>query len=202
MYFLVSLDIIKLRMMSFAAVGGAGAAHRTTAGGDAQTGAAAKGDAMWKHQAGRIDFEELLWERGGQFTEFAPKARAGNCGFWAASEFHRWAWVRVDRLERRDAWAEAVRVALTAVITRRPFPAAPTAGIMRSSPEDPTVSDEERMRLGAMGWSFSEHQTAQQSGRVGWVVSGTWRGRTIRALDDDRSDAWGTALILASVTST
>ena len=56
------------------------------------------------------------------------------------------------------------------------------------------------MRLRAMGWSFSEHQMAQQSGRVRWVVSGTRRGGRIRALDFDRSDAWGTALILAGVT--
>jgi hypothetical protein len=160
---------------------------------------------MWKHQAGRIDFDEPLLElseRGGRFKECAPKTRAWNCGFWVASGFHRRARVRVDRLERRDARAEAVRVALKAVIRRRPFPAAPAAGTMRSSPEDPTVSDEERVRLRAMGWLFSEHQTAQQSGRVGWVVSGTWRGRTIRALDDDRSDAWGLALILAGVTFT
>ena len=58
------------------------------------------------------------------------------------------------------------------------------------------------MRLRAMGWSFSEHQTAQECGRVGWVVSGTRDGQSIRALDDDRSDAWGTARILAGVTST
>jgi hypothetical protein len=58
--------------------------------------------------------------------------------------------VRVDRLERRDAWAEAVRLALRAAIERRTFLTAPTDGTMRGSPDDPTVFDEERMRLTAM----------------------------------------------------
>ena len=158
---------------------------------------------MWKHHAGRIDFEEplfQLFERGWRFQEFAPTIGARDGGCWAVTGFQRWARVRVDRLERRDAWAEAVRLALRAAINRRPFLAAPMDGTMRSSPDDPTVFDEERVRLRAMGWSFSEHRTAQQGGRMGWVVSGTRGRRRIRALDDDRSDAWGTALILAGVT--
>jgi hypothetical protein len=189
--------------LSNALMRGDWAFHRITPGGDAQTAAAAKGYAMWKHQAGRMDFHEPLFqllERGWRFQEFAPAAGARDGGCWAVSGFRRWARVRVDRLERRDAWAEAVRLALRAAAKRRPFLAAPADGTMRGSPEDPTAFDEERMRLRAMGWSFSEHKTVQQSGRVGWVVSGTRHGRRIRALDDDRSDAWGTALILAGVT--
>ncbi len=191
--------------VSLATVDGDSAPCRITAGGEKQTAAAAKGYAMWKHHAGRMDFHEPLFqllERGWRFQEFGPTAGAREGGCWAVTGFHRWARVRVDRLERRDAWAAAVRLALKAAIKRRPFLTAPTTGTRRSSPDDPTVFDEEQMRLRAMGWSFSEHQTAQESGRVGWVVSGTRRGRRIRALDDDRSDAWGTALILAGVTST
>ena len=205
MYFLCLNRYTVILKASLAAVDGDSALCRITAGGDAQTAAAAKGHPMWKHHAGRMDFDEPLFqllERGWRFQEFAPTAGARDGGCWAVTGFHRWARVRVDRLERRDAWAEAVRLALKAAIKRRPFPAAPTAGTLRSSPDDPTVFDEERMRLSAIGWAFSEHQTAQQSGRLGWVVSGTRRGQRIRALDDDRSDAWGTALILAGVTST
>ena len=140
------------------------------------------------------------WSAGGGSRNSPRPLAARDGGCWAVTGFRRWARVRVDRLERRDAWAEAVRLALMAAAKRRPFLAAPADSTMRGSPEDPTAFDEERMRLRAMGWSFSEHKTVQQSGRVGWVVSGTRHGRRIRALDDDRSDAWGTALILAGVT--
>ena len=54
---------------------------RITAGGDAKTAVAAERYAMWKHQAGRIDFEEPLFElfeRGWRFQEFAPTVGAGR----------------------------------------------------------------------------------------------------------------------------
>ena len=75
----------------------------------------------------------------------------------------------------------------------------PLSGTRGGSPDDPTVCDEERARLSEAGWSFSEHMTVQASGREGWLVSGTRGGRRIRAVDHDRSDAWGVALILATV---
>ena len=160
---------------------------------------------MWKHQTGRIDFDLPLFQllrRGWRFQEVGPVVGARDGGCWAVTAFHGWARMRVGRLERRDAWAEAVRLALSAGNKRRLHLAAPAAGITRSSLEDPTVCDLERIRLRAMGWLFSEHLTAQESGREGWVVSGTRGEQRIRAVDDDRSDAWGTALILAGVTST
>jgi hypothetical protein len=108
---------------------------------------------LWKHQAGRIDFDEpllKLLQRGWRFREQGPIMGARDGGCWAVTGFRRWARVRVDRLERRDAWAEAVRLALRAAIERRTFLTAPTDGTMRGSPDDPTVFDEERMRLTAM----------------------------------------------------
>ncbi len=158
---------------------------------------------MWQHQAGRIDFDQPLFqllERGWRFREFGPIVGARDGGCWAVTGVHGWARVQARRAERRDAWAEAVRLALAASSKRRTDPTAPLSGTMRSSPDDPTVCDEERTRLTATGWSFSEHRTAQESGRDGWVVSGSQCGRKIRTVDDDRSDAWGTALILAAVT--
>jgi hypothetical protein len=160
---------------------------------------------MWQHQAGRIDFDEpllQLLQRGWGFREYAPIVGAQYGGCWAVIGVHGRVRVRVDRAERREAWAEGVRLALMAAIERRPLLAAPLFGTMVGPPVDPTVCDEERARLRAVGWSFSEHLTAQANGREGWVVSGTQGGRRIRAVDDDRSDAWGTALILAAVTGT
>jgi len=160
---------------------------------------------MWQHQAGRIDFDEPLLQllrQGWGFREYAPIVGAGDGGCWAVIGVHGGARFRVDRSERREAWAEAVRLALMAAIERRPLMATPLHGTIVGPPVDPTVCDEERARLSAVGWSFSEHPTAQESGREGWVVSGTRGGRRIRAVDDERSDAWGTALILAAVTGT
>ena len=156
---------------------------------------------MWQHQAGRIDFDEPLFQllqRGWRFREVGPIVGARDGGVWAVSGVHGWARVHVGRSERTDAWAEAVRLALVAATRRRPYLEAHASDTMRSSPDDPTVCDEERTRLIAIGWSFSEHLTAQESGREGWVVSGTRSGRRIRVVDDERSDAWGTALILAA----
>jgi hypothetical protein len=158
---------------------------------------------MWQHQAGRIDFDEPLFrlmQRGWTFREYAPAAGAQSGGSWAVIGVEGCARVKVDRSERRDAWAEAVRLALTFVIEHRPHLAAPRSVRTPSSTDDPTVCDEERARLKSMGWSFSEHLTAQENGLEGWVVSGTWCGRKIRAMEDDRADAWATVLILAAVT--
>jgi hypothetical protein len=154
---------------------------------------------------GRIDFDEPLFElaqRGWRFREIAPIVGAQDDGCWAVIGMHGWTRVQVDRSGRRDAWAEAVRLALVATTDRSPRLAAPLSGTMAAPPDDPTVCDEERARLTAVGWAFSEHLTAQASGLEGWVVSGTRGGRRIRAVDDDRSDAWGTVLILAAVTGT
>ena len=56
-------------------------------------------------------------------------------------------------------------------------------------------------RLRALGWSFSEHLTAQEDGTEGWVVDGARSGQKIRIVQEDRAGAWGTVLILAAVTS-
>jgi hypothetical protein len=160
---------------------------------------------MWQHEAGRIDFDEpllQLLQRGWRFRECAPSVGAQDGGWWAVIGVHGWTRVRADRSERREAWAEAVRLALMAAIERGTLSAAPLSGTMGGPPDDPTVCDEERARLRAVGWTFSEHLTAQARGREAWVVSGTQGGRRIRAVDDDRSDAWGTVLILATVTET
>ncbi len=142
-----------------------------------------------------------LLQRGWRFRELGPIMGARDGGCWAVTAVHGWARFQVGRVERRDAWAEAVRLALAAAVKRRGHLAAPRSGTTPSSPDDPTVRDEECTRLTALGWSFSEHLTPHESGREGWVVSGTQGLRKIRAVDDDRFDAWGTALILAAVTS-
>jgi hypothetical protein len=158
---------------------------------------------MWQHQIGRIDFDEPLLhllQRGWRFREFGPIVGARDGGCWAVTGFHGWVRVRVGRLERRDAWAEAVRLALRAVTKRKRYLEPNVSDTMLGSPDDPTVCDEERTRLRALGWSFSEHLTAKASGRDGWVVSGTRSGQSVRAVENNRSEAWGTALILAAVT--
>jgi hypothetical protein len=161
--------------------------------------------AMWQHDAGRIDFDEpllQLLERGWRFRECSPIGGVRDGRRWGVTGIRCWARVHVDRCVRRDAWAEAVRLALRTTMKCKTYLDAPLSGTIRGSPDDPTVRDLERIRLSAMGWSFSEHLTAQESGRVGWVVSGTRGERQIRAMDDDCSDAWGTALILAAVMTT
>jgi hypothetical protein len=160
---------------------------------------------MWEHQMGRIDFDEPLFElaqRGWRFREYAPIVGAQDGGCWTVIGMHGGARVQVDRSGRRDAWAEAVRVALMATTDRSPLLAAPFSETKAEPPVDLTACDEERVRLRAVGWSFSEHLTVQASGREGWVVSGTRGGRRFRVVDDDRSDAWGTALILAALAET
>jgi hypothetical protein len=88
---------------------------------------------MWQHQAGRIDFDEPLlhlWERGWGFREYAPIIDARDGGCWAVIGVHGGARVRVDRSERREAWAEAVRLALMANVERRTILAASRSGTM------------------------------------------------------------------------
>lgn len=148
---------------------------------------------MWQHQPGRIDFDgplSLLLQLGWGFREIAPIVGVRGGGHWAVTGIQGARRLQVDRTDRRDAWAEAVRLALLPALFSEP-PA--------RTPDDPTVCDEERARLRADGWCFSEHPTAQVSGRDGWVVSGTRGARTIHAVDDHRSDAWAEALILAVV---
>ena len=160
---------------------------------------------MWKHQDGtnRLRWTTLaaLAAAGGDSRN---SARAVAPGRWMLGR-HRVSRLGADagRPPRAKGCVGRGRASGTAGRQQaQALPGCSVAGTMRSSPDDPTVCDEERIRLRAMGWLFSEHLTAQESGRVGWVVSGTRRGRRIRAVDDDRSDAWGTALILAGVTST
>ena len=88
------------------------------------TGAAARGLAMWRHQAGRIDFDGpllRLWRRGWAFREYAPIVGARDGGHWSVVGVHGGARVRGDRPGRREAWAEAVRLALRAAVGRRPL---------------------------------------------------------------------------------
>ena len=160
---------------------------------------------MWQHQAGRIDFDRPLLKllrRGWRFQERTPTVGAQDGGCWGVMAVYGAARVYVKRSERRDAWAEAVRHALMAAVEPRPLLTAPLSRSMVGSPDDPTVCDEERARLTQIGWSFSEHATSQASGRDGWVISGTNGEQRVRAEEDDRSDAWGAALILAAVIGT
>lgn len=80
---------------------------------------------MWRHEAGRIDFDgplSRLWQRGWVFRESAPIRGAHDDGHWSVIGILGEARVRGDRPERRDAWAEAVRLALAAVAERESFP--------------------------------------------------------------------------------
>jgi hypothetical protein len=160
---------------------------------------------MWQHQVGRLDFEKPLFQLmrlGWDFQEITPSAAAQGDVFWAVKGVNGADRVRVDGAERNEAWAEAVRLALMAADERRPLLSALGSETLGGLPNDPSVCDEERARLKQAGWSFTEHATAQARGRKGWVVSGTQGGRRIQAVDDDRLDAWGTALILAAVIGT
>lgn len=157
---------------------------------------------MWEHQAGGIDFEEqllLLFQRGWEFQESVPVIGDANSGSWTVTGVRGGERVRANNFDQRDAWAEAVRIALMTPIERESLLAPPLSESMGGFPNDPTVCDEARDRLRTAGWSFSEHPTAQASGLEGWVISGTLGDKRIRVVEDDRSDAWGQALILATV---
>lgn len=148
---------------------------------------------MWRHEVGRIDFDEplsRLLQLGWGFRESPPIVGARDGGCWAVIGVHAGGRVRADRPGRLEAWAEAVRYALLV---------ATPSGTGAGPSDPPTACDEERARLRDAGWSFSEHLTAQASGGEGWVISGSRGGRRIRVVDGDRSEAWGQALILAAV---
>ena len=77
---------------------------------------------MWRHEAGRIDFEgplSRLWRRGWGFREYAPILGARDDWQWSVVGVHGGVRVQGDRPERRDAWAEAVRLALVAAVECR-----------------------------------------------------------------------------------
>jgi hypothetical protein len=113
---------------------------------------------MWRHQAGRIDFDgplSRLWRRGWGFREYAPIVGARDDGHWSVVGDHGGARVRGDRPERREAWAEAVRLALVAAVERRSLLAAlwsGTLGALRHpsrSTGPPPRRDRHRHRSGA-----------------------------------------------------
>lgn len=86
---------------------------------------------MWRHEAGRIDFDgplSRLWRRGWGFREYAPTLGARGDGHWSVVGVHGRVRVQGDRPERREAWAEAVRLALVAVVEYRLLPGPPCAG--------------------------------------------------------------------------
>src|SRR5579871_6753759 len=86
---------------------------------------------MWRHQSGRIDFVGpllRLWRRGWGFREYGPIVGARDDGHWSVVGVNGGAEVRVDRPERREAWAEAVRLALVVAVGRRFLVAAPWSG--------------------------------------------------------------------------
>jgi hypothetical protein len=161
---------------------------------------------MWQHQAGRIDFDKpllTLLRQGWRFWECASLVGAPpEGGSWAVCGVRGACRVCVEHPDRRDAWAGAVRHALMASNKPRPALAVRRSRTTVCAPDDPSACDEERTRLTQTGWSFSEHATVQESGRDGWVISGTKGQERVRAVDDDRSDAWGVALILAAVIGT
>ena len=148
---------------------------------------------MWQHLVGMIDFDEplsQLLEQGWGFREYPPIVGALNGGNWAVIGVHLGGQVWADGPERKEAWAEAVRLALQE---------ASSYGTNVCQPDDPTVFEEEFVRMRNAGWAFSEHQTVQENGVVGWVVSGSRDTLNIRSEHRDRSEAWGQTLILASV---
>ena len=82
---------------------------------------------MWQHQAGRIDFVRpllRLWRRGWGFREYGPTVGPRDDGHWSVVGVNGGAEARVDRPERREAWAEAVRLALVAAVEPRSLLAA------------------------------------------------------------------------------
>ncbi len=110
---------------------------------------------MWRHQAGRIDFDGRLWRWGWGFREYAPIIGARDDGDWSVVGVHGGARVQGDRPERREAWAEAVRLALEAAIGRRSLltvPLSGTVGAGRQPSRFPRPSprlDRRRHRSGA-----------------------------------------------------
>ena len=83
---------------------------------------------MWRHQAGRIDFDEplgRLWRRGWGFREYAPIVGARDDCDWSVVGVHDGARVQGDRPERREAWAEAVRLALMVAVEAQAHPGGP-----------------------------------------------------------------------------
>jgi hypothetical protein len=113
---------------------------------------------MWRHQAGRIDFDgplSRLWRRGWGFREYAPIVGARDDGHWSVVGDHGGARVRGDRPERREAWAEAVRLALVAALEHRSLLAAllfSTLGALRRPSRSTGPShrrDRHRHRSGA-----------------------------------------------------
>ena len=77
---------------------------------------------MWQHQAGRIDFDQPLFQllkHGRRFREFGPTKGARDGGCWSVIGVHGWARVHVDHYERRDAWAKAVRLGLAVAVKQK-----------------------------------------------------------------------------------
>ena len=113
---------------------------------------------MWRHQAGRIDFVGplwRLWRRGWGFREYGPTVGARDDGHWAVVGVNGGARVRGDRPERKEAWAEAVRLALAAAIGRRSLLTVPLSGTVGArrhpsrSPRPSARRDRHRHRSGA-----------------------------------------------------
>lgn len=70
---------------------------------------------MWQHEAGRIDFDKplsFLLQRGWGFREYSPRVGVQGEGCWAVIGVCGEVRVRGDHSDRRDAWAEVVRLAL------------------------------------------------------------------------------------------
>ena len=79
---------------------------------------------MWEHQVGRIDFEKPLFQlmqEGWDFREYTPIAGAPDGVFWVVKGVNGEDRVRVDCSERKEAWAEAVRLAFIPAVERRPL---------------------------------------------------------------------------------
>ena len=62
-------------------------------------------------------------------------------GCWSVIGIHGGSRVQAERSGRRDAWAEAVRLALMAATDRSPGVTALSAGTMAGPPDDPTACD-------------------------------------------------------------
>ena len=126
---------------------------------------------MWRHPAGWIDFDGpllRLWRRGWRFREYAPIVGARDGGRWSVVGVHRGARVRGDRPERKEAWAEAVRLALVVAVLRRSLLAVPSSGTVggrRPPSRSPRLSPRRRVGTAIDGTPRT----------VGDTASGTWR---------------------------